>query len=220
MAEKELHGNEDRREIETHAQHDAGLDLEIAAQKVPRACRGDAKGASQVRGEEHVRKADPDDRAENDLAPIDGDESAVLDGVADRRLHPTVVDHDPERGECGAQRDHRGREQIEPLRNSLPAEQEDAEKTRLQRKGREGLIGEERPLYRPRNTRELAPIRAELEGHHDSGDDAEPEGDAENLEPELEDDAICRPPGREMKGLDCGQPRRQSDRKRWKYDVE
>ena len=220
MTEKELRRNEDGREIEAHAQHDSRFGLEVAPQEIPRARRGDAKGARQIRGEEHVRKADPDDRAENDLAPIDGDESAVLDGVADRRLHPAVVDHDPERGECGAQRDHRGREQIEPRRDSLPAEQKDAEEACLERKGREGLIGEKRPLYRPGYTRELAPVRAELERHHDAGDDAEPEGDAENLEPELEDDAIRRPPGREMQRLENGQPRRQSDRERWKDDVE
>jgi hypothetical protein len=52
-------------------------------------------------------------------------------------------------GECGAERDHRGREQIEPWRNSLPAEQEDAKEARLERKSREGLIEEKRPLYRP-----------------------------------------------------------------------
>ena len=149
MTEKELRRNEDGREIEAHAQHDARLGLEIASQEIPGARRGDAKGARQVRGEEHVRKAHPDDRAEDDLAPVGGDESAVLDGVADRRLHPAVVDHDPERGERGAQRDHRGREQIEPRRDSLPAEQKNAKEARLERKGREGLVGEKRPLYRP-----------------------------------------------------------------------
>jgi hypothetical protein len=128
--------------------------MRASAWKVPRRryhapVAATQKGARQVRGEKHVRKADPHDRAENDLAPIDGDESAVLDGVADWRLHPAVVDHDPERGERCAQPDHRGREQIEPRRDSLPTEQKNAKKACLERKGREGLIGEKRPLYWP-----------------------------------------------------------------------
>ena len=220
MTEKELRWHEDCREIEAHAQHDPSLGLEIASQQIPGAGRCDAKGARQVRGEEHMRKAHPNDRAEDDLAPVRGDESAVLEGVADRRLHPAVVDHDPEGRKCGAQRDHRGREQVEPRRHSLPAEQKNAEEACLERKGREGLVSQKRPLYRPRYARELAPVGAELEGHHDAGDDTEPEGDAENLEPELKKYAVRRAPGREMQRLEHGQPSRQSDRERWKDDVE
>ena len=151
MTEKELRRNEDCREIEAHAQHDPSLGLEIASQEIPGARRRDAKGARQVRGEEHVRKAHPNDWAEDDLAPVGGDESAVLDGVADRRLHPAVVDHDPEGRKCGAQRDHRGREQVEPRRDSLPAEQKNAEEACLERKGREGLV-----------SREAAPVSAPI----------------------------------------------------------
>src|SRR5580700_4102408 len=160
--------------------------MEFAPQQVPGAGRRDAEGARQIRGEEHMWKAHPGDRAENNLAPIGGDESAVLNGVADRRLHPAVVDHDPEGRKCGAQRDHRGREQVEPGRYSLPAEQKKPEEACLEGKGREVLVSQKWPLYRPRYALELAPVCAELEGHHDAGDDTKPEGDAENLEPELE----------------------------------
>src|SRR3984885_5916015 len=112
--------------------------MEFAPQQVPGAGRRDAEGARQIRGEEHMWKAHPGDRAENNLAPIGGDESAVLNGLADRRLHPAVVDHDPEGRKCGAQRDHRGREQVEPGRYSLPAEQKNPEEACLEGKARSG----------------------------------------------------------------------------------
>ena len=152
MTEKELRRNEDGREIEAHAQHDPSLGLEIASQEVPGTRRCDAKGACQVRGEEHMRKAHPDDGVEDNLAPVGGDESSVLEGVADRRLHPAVVDHDPEGRKCGAKRNHRGREQVEPRRDPLSTEQKDAEEACLERKRREGLVSQKRPLYRPRYT--------------------------------------------------------------------
>src|ERR1700729_1339275 len=108
----------------------------------------------------------------------------------------------------------------EPGRYSLPAEQKNPEEACLEGKGREVLVSQKWPLYRPRYARELAPVCAELEGHHDAGDDTKPEGDAENLEPELKKDAVRRPPGREMQRLQHGQPSRQSDRELWKDDVE
>ena len=68
----------------------------------------------------------------------------------------------------------------EPARQDRDIGQWEAEKMGnkkacLECKSREGLIGEKRPLDRPGCARELALIRAELEGHHDAGDDAEPE---------------------------------------------
>ena len=47
------------------------------------------------------------------LAPDCGDESAFLEGAAHGTLRPPV-DHDPEGRKCGAQRDHRGREERKP----------------------------------------------------------------------------------------------------------
>jgi len=48
------------------------------------------------------------------------------------------------------------------------------------------------PHDRPRHPRQHAPVRAELEHHDDPGDDAEPEGEAGDLEPELEGFSIVR----------------------------
>ncbi len=78
-----------------------------------------------------MREARPDHRVEDDLGPIIRHEHAVLDDIADRNLHPAVVDHDPERRQRGAEGDHRGRKQIEPGGDPLTAEQKHAEESRL-----------------------------------------------------------------------------------------
>ena len=88
--------------------------------------------------------------------------------------------------------------QIEPGRDARAAEQQDPEKARLEKKGGEGLVGEQWALDRSGHPRQHAPVRAELERHDDPGDDAEPERDAEDLEPELEHLTVDRTPGPQM----------------------
>jgi hypothetical protein len=75
-------------------------------------------------------------------------------------------------------------------------------------------------LDRPGHPGQLAPIRAELECHDDSGDDAEPERDAKNLEPKLEYDTVGRAPGPLMQRLQHSQPRCEPDREGRKNDME
>ena len=154
------------------------------------------------------------------LVQSSGTKSAILHDVADRHLHPAVVDHDPERRKRRPQRHHRGREQIEPRRHTGPAEKKDAEKTGFQHEGRECLVGEQRPLNRPRHLGQHAPVRAELECHHDSRDDAQAERDAEYLEPELEQHPVDRAAGLEMQRLEHGEPGGQPDREGREDDVE
>ncbi len=55
------------------------------------------------------------------------------------------------------------------------------------------------------------PVRAELECHHNSRYDTKTKGNAENLQPELEDLTVDRAAGREMHGLKYGEPGRQPD---------
>jgi hypothetical protein len=81
-------------------------------------------------------------------------------------------------------------------------------------------VGEQWALDRPGHPRQHAPVRAELERHDDPGDDAEPEGDAEYLEPELEDKTVNRAPGPQMHGFEHSEPRREPDRERREDDVE
>src|SRR5262249_57036945 len=105
-------------------------------------------------------------------------------------------------------------------RHARAAEEKNPEEAGLEEEGGERLVREQRPLDRPRHPRQLAPIGAQLERHHDTGDDTETESDAENLEPEFEDTAIRRTTGDEVQCLENRQPCRQADRERRKDDVK
>ena len=65
-----------------------------------------------------------------------------------------------------------------------------------------------------------APVRAELECHHNSRYDPQAECHTEYLEPKLKEDAIRQAAGREMKCLENGEPGGQSDTEGRKDDVE
>ena len=59
VPEKELDRHEHRSETETHAQHDARFGVEFPTQQVPGPRRGNAEGAGDVRGKQHMGKAHP-----------------------------------------------------------------------------------------------------------------------------------------------------------------
>src|ERR1700749_1346416 len=82
------------------------------------------------------------------IAPVRKDASSMCGNRTHGDLHPTVVDHDPERRERGFPRDHRRGNKIEPRRDTLAAEHQDAEEASLERECGEGFVGEERPLDR------------------------------------------------------------------------
>src|SRR5262252_1746782 len=86
--------------------------------------------------------------------------------------------------------------------------QQDPEKARLQEKGSERFVGEQRPLDRSGHASQHAPVRAELERHDNTGNDAEPECHTEDLEPELEHLTIRWSPGPQMQRLEDGEPGR------------
>src|SRR5208337_5268548 len=94
------------------------------------------------------------------------------------------------------------------------------EKACLQGERGKGLVGEKGTLDWPRHPGQFAPVRAELERHHDAGNYTEPESHTENLEPELEDDPIGRPAGCQVKGFENRQPGCQPDCEGWKDDVK
>ena len=91
-------------------QHNPGLGLELAPQHVPSPGRGDAEGAGHVSGEEHVGKSYPDYMTENHRRPVIGNKGAIFHDIADRHLHPAIVDHDPEGGKGRSQSHHRRRQ--------------------------------------------------------------------------------------------------------------
>ncbi len=93
---------------------------------------------------------------------------------------------DPEGRDEGADRDHQGRGEVQPLADLVHPEQHHAEEAGLEEEGGQHLIGHERADDRPGPVGEDRPVGAELVGHDDAGDDAHREGDREDLQPVAE----------------------------------
>src|SRR5262249_4518158 len=101
---------------------------------------------------------------------------------------------------------------MQPGGYAVPAEQHDTKKGRLEEKGGQYFIADERRYDISDRHREAAEIRPELVGEHDARDHAHCEGDSENLGPEagertetlLATDRItqqeCRDEGRQADG--------------------
>jgi len=155
-----------------------------------------------------------------DLGPVIWDEGAIFHDVPRWHLHPAVIDHDPERRKRGPQRHHRGRKQIEPRRHAAAPKDQHAEERGLEHEGRKGLVHQERTLDRPGHFGQHAPIRAELECHHDPGYDTQAECHAKYFQPEFKKHLIDRAAGSKMKRFEDGQPRGKPDRERRENDVE
>jgi hypothetical protein len=67
---------------------------------------------------------------------------------------------------------------------------------------------------------ELAPVGAELEGHHNAGHDTEPERDGKDSQPEVEQPTIDGLLEHQGARFEKGEPGRKPDRERGKDDVE
>ena len=168
-----------------------------------------------------MRESNPNNGTQNNCGPVVGHECAArIYLVADWPLHPRIVHHDPEGGKAGAQCHHPTREQIEPHWNPATPEKHYPEKRRLECERSKTLIAEERPLDRAGLQGELTPVRAELEGHDNPGDDAKPEGYSEYLEPKIKKSAVEWPPRPKLQTFEECQPSCEPDREGWKNDVK
>ena len=102
-----------------------------------------------------------------------------------RRLHPGVGDDDPDGGEDAAQRDHEGGEEVHPLADAVPAEDQHGQEAGLEEEGEDALGGQ----GAAEDVADVAgvggPVGAELELHDDAGGDAHREVDGEDARPEL-----------------------------------
>ena len=81
---------------------------------------------------------------------------------------------------------------MQPVADLLPAEEHDAEEGRLQKERGDHLVGDQRADHVAGEFGVARPVGAELVAHHDAGDDAETEGDREDLHPEPEEVAVER----------------------------
>jgi hypothetical protein len=98
-------------------------------------------------------------------------------------LHPAVRRQDPGGRQQGAGRHHAGREKVQLGAHLLDAEQHHAEKPGLEKESRQYFVGHERADDRARLVGEHRPVRSELIGHDDAGDDTHAKDDGENLDP-------------------------------------
>ncbi len=111
-------------------------------------------------------------------------EAPVDEPVAARRLHPAVHGENPERRQQRAERDERRRQRVRPLRHAPAAEQQHAEERRFEEERGQHLVRHEAADHVRRRRDEAAPVRAELERHHDPRHHAHPERHREDPQPE------------------------------------
>ena len=92
----------------------------LVAQQMKRADRADHQRGGQIGRQHHMHEAIGKRRIEDHLEPVGGDELPVgVDGVAGRRLHPGIGGENPERRDQRADRDHQGREEMQPVADAL-----------------------------------------------------------------------------------------------------
>jgi hypothetical protein len=182
----DLQGRDDRGEPHRHGEGLARVLRRLALQELPGRDPGHHEAGGQIGRQDHVDQAVREGRVEDDLEPVDRHEAIALDGEPDRRLHPAVGGDDPEGGQQGAERHHRGGQEVELGAHPGPAEQHDPEEGRLHEEGGDHLVLHQHADHRTGDVGEAAPVGAELVAHDDAGHDAEPEGDGEQLHPEAE----------------------------------
>jgi len=108
-----------------------------------------------------------------------------IEGRADGILHPAVGDQDPQGREVRADGHQPGGHQVAPLRQLVPAEEEQADEGRLQEEGHQAFDGQRRAEDVAHIMAVVAPVHAELEFHDDARRHAHGEVDAEQDTPEL-----------------------------------
>ena len=107
-----------------------------------------------------------------------------------------------------------GGDDVQQRVHAVPAEQHDPEEGGLEEERRQHFVADERPDDVADDDREAAPVRAELIGEHDAGDDAHRERDGEDLRPEAGEVAQVLAPGHapahEQRRDERGEPDREA----------
>ena len=183
--------------------------------------RTDDKRGGEIGRQHHVHEAIGERWIEDHLQPACGDELSVgVDRIPGRGLHPGIRGQNPERRDQRADGDHQRREEMQLRPDPLQAEQHDAEKTRLEEKCRQHLIGHQRADHRAGLVGKCRPVGAELVGHHDARYHAHAERNGEDLQPVIEQVDEDVPAGPEPEGFEHRQVARKSDREGREHDVE
>ncbi|MCY1420364.1 hypothetical protein D9M71_359800 [compost metagenome] len=102
----------------------------------------------------------------------------------------------------------------------MPAEQHDAEEAGFEEERGEHFVGQQRAGDAAGEGGELAPVGAELVGHHQAGDHAHAEVDREDLRPEVVEVAVDLLVGLQPQPFEHGQVAGQADGDGGEDDVE
>ncbi len=136
-----------------------------------------------------------------------------------RVLHPAIGDQDPQCREVRAERDSPGGHQMADLRQLVPAEEEQADKGRLQEEGHQAFDRQRCPENIADIIAVIAPVHAELEFHHDACGDTEHEIDAEQRPPELRHLPPDLPAGHDISRFHDGKQHGQAECQRHEQEV-
>jgi hypothetical protein len=203
-----------------HRKHLANRRIVPAAQQMPGCSRAYYEGRGKVSGGHHVRQAIRKGRIEDHHQPVDGHDAAVDDLVALRRVHPAVRSEDPERRNERSDCDHHRRHEMKSRPNAVQAEHHDPEEAGFEKECRQHFVREQRASHAAGETREFAPIGAELVGHHDAGYDTHAERNGEHIQPEAIEVAIHLIARVQPARLEHREVARKPDCQRRKDDVE
>jgi hypothetical protein len=221
VADHDLDRRDDHDHPRRHREHPPRRRLRRVAEQVPGPDRADDERGGEVGRQHHVHQPVGEGRVEDHRPPVLGHELAVgVDGKAGRRLHPGVGAQDPEGRAEGADRHHRGRDEVQAGPDLGAAEEHDAEKPGLEEEGREHLVAHQRPEDRPGAVGKHRPVGAELVGHGEPGDDAHAEGDGEDGLPIVEEPQIERLAAPEVQEIQHREVAREPDREGGKDDVK
>jgi len=143
----------------------------------------------------------------------------MVEGRAQRILHPGVGDQDQQSRKVGAKRGQESRQQMALFRQSIPAEEEQADKGRFQEEGQQAFDRQRRAENVAGIVRVIRPVRAELELHGDAGGHAKREIDAKELAPELGHVAIDLVAGAHINGFHDDQHPGKPERQGYKQEV-
>ena len=142
-------------------------------------------------------------RVEHRVPPADDLKDPIrVERETGRGVHPAVRREDPEGADDGADRHGETSEEMHGGRDPVHAEQHDADEPGLEKKREQHLVREKRPDHIGCAVRELAPVRADLVRHHESGDDAHRKAEREQVNPEAQQVVVDAPAGLQPKRAD------------------
>ncbi len=134
-------------------------------------------------------------------------------------LHPAVRDQDPERGDIGADADQPGDDEMADSGESIPSEEENPDKGRLEEERHQTFERERRAEDVAHVMRVVGPVGAELEFHGDAGGDTHGEIDTEERTPEPRHGAPDPASRHDVDALHHREQQRQAERQRHEQEM-